>query len=58
MPISAARSRSSSFVRSSYTDALPPLRPVLLRLSSLAIRAAFSLLAPSRRRASYCSWSL
>ena len=36
----------------------PPLLPVSLRLPALAMRAAFSLLAPSRRRASYCSSSL
>ena len=34
------------------------LWPVSLRLPALAMRAAFSLLAPSRRRASYCSSSL
>src|SRR5438128_359095 len=48
----------SSFERSSYALALPPLRPLALRLPAFAIRAAFSLLSPWRRRASYWRSSL
>src|SRR5690606_22282401 len=61
MPISLARSMSSSLVRSSYDSPSPPLRPVCDRddaAEELAIRAAFSLLSPWRRSASYCSSSL
>src|SRR5215212_6835811 len=57
MPTSFAFSWRSCFDQSPYFDDSPPFLPVCER-SALAMRAAFSLLAPSRRRASYCSSSL
>jgi hypothetical protein len=53
MPISLARFSRSCFDQSSYFDDLPPFLPDCERLV-LAIRAAFSLLAPCSRRRSYC----
>jgi hypothetical protein len=61
MPISAARWRSFSTVQSSWSPALPPLRPTLERellAAAFAIRADFCLLLPSRRRSSYSDLSL
>src|SRR3954470_11610923 len=57
MPISAARFVRSSLVQSAYEPDLPPFFALDVRFE-LAIRAAFSLLAPWSRRASYCSGSL
>jgi hypothetical protein len=55
MPTWEAFLRSSSTVQSSYEPALPPLRPTFERdvlCAALAMRAAFSLLAPSSRSSS------
>jgi len=55
MPISLARLTSLSFVQSSYSADLPPLRPTAdleVFAAAFATRAAFSLLAPSSRTAS------
>src|SRR5688572_3370741 len=57
MPTFLASCIRSSFERSSYLPALPPFLLAWLPLEpafALAIRAAFSLLAPLSRKASYC----
>src|SRR5687768_6508846 len=56
MPISPARFCRSCLDQSSYEPDLPPFLAAELRLV-FAIRAAFSLLSPFLRRASYWSGS-